>query len=102
MFRGDTEATQLDLIFQVTGYPQGETLRRYEAIEQWPVFANTQTAAQPSFLAKYGTGKNKVLDGAGLDLLQRLLDIDPVRRITAGQALQHEYFAQGEGVNPAM
>ena len=102
MFRSETEASQLELIFQVTGYPQGETLKRYEAIEQWPVFSNTATTAQNSFVAKYGTGKNKVLDGAGLDLLQRLLDIDPVRRITAGQALQHEYFTQGEGVNPAL
>lgn len=99
MFRGETEAAQLELIFNVTGYPQGETLERYKSIEQWPAFANTANAAQPAFLAKYGTGRNKVLNATGLDLLQRLLDIDPVRRITAGQALQHEYFA--EGVNPA-
>lgn len=101
MFRGETEATQLELIFQVTGYPQGETLARYEALEQWPAFAQTAPSAQNSFVAKYGSGKNKVLDAVGLDLLQRMLDIDPVRRITAGQALQHEYFTQGEGVNPA-
>ena len=55
MFRGENEAAQLELIFQVTGYPQGETLRRFEAIEQWPNFALT-TTHQNSFQARFGTG----------------------------------------------
>jgi serine/threonine protein kinase len=99
MFRAETEAAQLDLIFQVTGYPQGDTLRQYEAIEQWPVFSGIQTTAQNTFLAKYGSGKTKCLDAVGLDLLQRLLDLDPTRRVTARQALEHEYFL--DAVSPA-
>lgn len=92
MFRSETEAAQLDLIFQVTGYPQGAALAQYEAIEQWPVFSNIQTAAQNTFLARYGSGKNKYFDAVGLDLLQRLLDLDPTQRISAAAALEHEYF----------
>lgn len=100
LFRGETEAAQLDLIFQVTGYPTGDTLRQYEGIKQWPAFAAVNTTAQNTFMARFGHGKNKVFDRAGLDLLQRLLDIDPERRVTAGEALQHEYFQEGF-VDPA-
>jgi len=95
MFRGESEAAQLDLIFQVTGYPTGETLRKYEAIEQWPTFAAINTTAQNAFQARFGgAGKSKVLERAGLDLLQRMLDLDPDTRITAGDALKHEYFQE--------
>ena len=91
MFRGENEAVQLDLIFQLTGYPQGETLARYEALDQWHNF-NASKAYQNSFAARFSTGKNRVLDKVGLDLLQRLLDIDPVTRISCEEALRHEYF----------
>ena len=32
------------------------------------------------------------LDGFGLDLLQRLLTLDPERRLSAEEALSHPYF----------
>ena len=34
----------------------------------------------------------QVLDEAGMDLLQKLLTYDPTQRISAIQALKHEYF----------
>jgi serine/threonine protein kinase len=99
MFRAETEPAVLDLIFQVTGYPTGEALREYEAIEQWPTFSHIQTAAQNSFLARYGSGKTKYFDAVALDLLERLLDVNPARRISATDALAHEFFR--DPVTPA-
>lgn len=45
----------------------------------------------------------KVFDADGLDLLQRLLDIHPGTRITAGDAMTHSYFqkANPHSYNPA-
>jgi serine/threonine protein kinase len=99
MFRAETEPAVLDLIFQVTGYPTGEALQEYEAIEQWPTFSHIQTAAQNSFLARYGSGKTKYFDAVALDLLERLLDVNPARRISATDALAHEFFR--DPVTPA-
>lgn len=94
IFRGESEAAQLELIFQVTGYPQSDALKQYELIEQWPVFSHicNNNNTQNTFLQRFGSGNKKVLEGTGLDLLQRLLDINPSSRITATEALKHEYF----------
>jgi serine/threonine protein kinase len=97
MFCGSNEAAQLDLIFQLTGYPQGDALRAYETIPTWSNFTPC-TSYQNAFVAKYGTaapGKSKLLDAVGIDLLQKLLDVNPNTRISAEVALQHDYFRSG-------
>ena len=135
MFRGDKESVQLEKIFKLTGYPQGQVLELYNNIEGFTSFnteelksltnqfaakyllvndksstasgdgghssSNSSTPLQHHHL--YNTSSNyypiqskevgyKVFDVDGLDLLQRLLDISPITRITANDAMNHSYF----------
>jgi len=123
MFRGDKEPVQLEKIFKLTGYPQGEVLQLYNNIEGFTSFnieelknLTNQFAAKylndTSISASGGVHSTsfhhlhnsinypiqskevnyKVFDIDGLDLLQRLLDISPLTRITAGDAMNHSYF----------
>lgn len=41
----------------------------------------------------YGISKSSLVSPDALDLLDKLLDLDPVSRITCGEALQHKYFS---------
>jgi len=135
MFRGDKESVQLEKIFKLTGYPQGQVLELYNNIEGFTSFNTEELKSLTNqFAAKYllvndksstasGDGGHsssnistplhhhhlynsssnyypiqskevgyKVFDVDGLDLLQRLLDISPITRITANDAMNHSYF----------
>ncbi len=85
---GSTELEQLTLIFQLLGSPNSKI---------WPGFDDLPVAASRNVpFHKNSTLGQKFpnLSENGKNLLRGLLYYDPAKRLTAEQALQHEYFKE--------
>ena len=85
---GNNDLEQLSLIFDALGTPTEE---------QWPGMKALPTASQVVFKpipAPSAVSLRQLFrcDADAIDLLQHFLCFDPSRRITAEEALKHEYF----------
>ena len=95
LFRGDSEIDQLFQIFRVLGTPNENS---WPGVSQLPDYNSTFPNWSPQNLSRY----NPQLDGEGIDLLQKLLVYTPEERMTAKQALKHEFFRNVEIVKPPL
>jgi cyclin-dependent kinase 2 len=85
LFAGDSEIDQLFKIFKVLGTPSE---RSYAGITNLPDYKNTFPKWRPQDLSDVISG----IDTKGIDLLSRMLAIDPSQRISAKIALMHPYL----------
>ncbi|XP_064610515.1 cyclin-dependent kinase 1-like [Liolophura sinensis] len=85
LFRGDSEIDQLFRIFRTLTTPTEET---WPGVSSLPDYKPTFPAWKKNTLFKVVKG----LDNKGLDLLQQMLEYDPVKRISGREALNHLYF----------
>ncbi|CAO3590889.1 unnamed protein product [Absidia cylindrospora] len=85
LFPGSSVSDQLQCIFKVLGTPTEETWPKVSQVPEYKrdfeIYAPIQLA---SLLPK--------LDPLGIDLLKKLLEYPPDKRITASDALHHPYF----------
>jgi len=92
LFRGGTTSDQLLRIFKILGtpdktlWPDSVKLPDYKILESSPKFP-------PQDLKNYVPR----LDRCGLDLLLSFLQHDPNKRLSAKEALKHQYFADLKG-----
>ncbi|CAM0947435.1 unnamed protein product [Alopecurus aequalis] len=85
LFPGDSEIDELFKIFRIMGTPDEET---------WPGVASLPDykSAFPKWPSVDLATVVPTLEPLGLDLLSKMLCLDPSRRINARTALEHEYF----------
>ncbi|CAJ0941154.1 unnamed protein product, partial [Mesorhabditis belari] len=87
LFQGQTEQSQLDLITKICGSPTPQN---------WPDVANLPL--YPTFIAKRVHPRNlktalAFIPRATLELLDKLLALDPKKRPTCSEALRHPFVA---------
>jgi len=94
LFRGRDNQDQLLHIMRIIGSPDDRTLRKISA--ESPEITIKQFPRYPKIPFQQVLPKASV---QAIDLLERLLQFDPSRRITAAEALTHPYFTSA-AVNP--
>ncbi|RHZ67028.1 hypothetical protein Glove_303g66 [Diversispora epigaea] len=85
LFPGESEIDQLFRIFMLLGTPNEEV---WPGISYFPDYKPCFPQWKPQKLDQYAPA----LDSLGIDLLQKLLTYDTVRRISARRAISHPYF----------
>jgi len=85
LFAGDSEIDEIFKIFQLLGTPNEST---WQGVTKLKDFKSTFPQWKPQSIAK----KVPRLDPEGLDLLTKMIQIEPSRRISARAALLHPYF----------
>ncbi|KAB8087827.1 hypothetical protein EE612_012250 [Oryza sativa] len=95
LFNGKSEIDQLDKIFRTLGTPDENIWPGYSKLPGATVKFGKQThnRLRDKFRAVSFTG-GPMLSEAGFDLLNRLLTYDPEKRISAEDALNHEWFRE--------
>jgi len=89
MFPGTSTMNQLDRIIEVTGRPNAEDI---EAIRS--PFAATMLESLPPSNPRSLSDMYPNASSEALDLLRKLLQFNPNKRITADEALAHPFVAQ--------
>ena len=85
LFAGDCEIDQIFKIFQMYGTPNEKT---WPGITKLPEYKLTFPQFHERGLAVY----NEFIDDVGLDLLGKMIQLDPAKRISAKRALEHPFF----------
>ncbi|EAR97232.2 cyclin-dependent kinase-like Serine/Threonine kinase family protein (macronuclear) [Tetrahymena thermophila SB210] len=87
LFHGDSEIDQIFKIFQFFGTPKSSKLEGTYNLKYWS-----------NLFPRFKSQKDEILkpiietDPQAADLLVKLIDIEPAKRISVSQALKHPYF----------
>jgi len=101
LFMGKNEQDQIDKIFRLCGFPpESFTAKwpKYKALfVQYQQTLNKKMIFKDKIrerFPKVALPGDMYLSDLGVDLLRKLLALDPNERITAAEALQHPYFKE--------
>ncbi|XP_076888322.1 cyclin-dependent kinase B2-2-like [Bidens hawaiensis] len=84
IFAGDSELQQLLHIFRLLGTPNEEIWPGVSKLKDWHEY--------PQWKPKPVSTSVPNLDANGLDLLSKMFEYEPLKRISAKKAMEHPYF----------
>jgi cyclin-dependent kinase len=84
IFAGDSELQQLLRIFRLLGTPNEEVWPGVSKLKDWHEYPQWKPLSLSTAVPN--------LDEAGLDLLSKMLEYEPAKRISAKKAMEHPYF----------
>jgi len=87
---GESDAGQIDLICKAVGTPTEENWPGVTKLELYTVSEPyTPVRGLDHYMAQFGT-----VGFEGVDLLMKMLTLDPRKRLTARQTLEHEWWSK--------
>ncbi|KAF3486720.1 hypothetical protein F2Q69_00054813 [Brassica cretica] len=84
IFAGDSELQQLLSIFRLLGTPNEQVWPGVSKLKDWHEYPQWKPLSLSTAVPN--------LDESGLDLLSKMLEYEPVKRISAKKAMEHPYF----------
>jgi len=93
LFPSFTDVEQLNMIVDMCGTPTEDTWPGVSSLEFYvPPGKGPNAAAKPTKPMSFWRARFPQLGEDGIDLLRGLLTMDPKKRLTARQALEHKYW----------
>ncbi|CAH2036680.1 unnamed protein product [Thlaspi arvense] len=84
IFAGDSELQQLLRIFRLLGTPNEQVWPGVSTLKDWHEYPQWKPMSLSTAVPN--------LEEAGLDLLSKMLEYEPAKRISAKKAMEHPYF----------